>query len=51
MREYVAAVRAAVAGGNPVMAPEKLDDWAAWALRHADEIDPLAAALAKEIEG
>jgi hypothetical protein len=41
LRDYVAAVRAAVAEGNNVVPPDRVEEWAAWALDHADEIDPI----------
>ena len=44
LREYVAAVRVAAARGRNVVPADRLEEWAAWALEHADEIDPITSA-------
>jgi len=44
LREYVAAARAAAATGKHVVPAAEFDRWAAWALAHADEIDPISGA-------
>lgn len=43
IRGFVAAARAALSDGARPNDPERLEVWSAWALAHADEIDPLAS--------
>jgi len=48
LRDYVAAVRDAADRGEISADPKALDEWAAWALAHADEIDPVRRGNALE---
>jgi len=43
IREYVIAIRASATEGSNVLPADRLESWAAWALAHADEIDPMVA--------
>ncbi len=45
LRDYVAAVRVAVAEGRNVLPSDRLEEWAAWALNHADEIEPIESGV------
>ena len=41
VRDYVSAVRTAAEGNGIDLAPDVVDEWASWALAHADALDPL----------
>ena len=41
VRDYVAAVRTAAEGNGIDLTPDVLEEWASWALAHADALDPL----------
>lgn len=43
IRDFVAAVRAALSNGTPLDQAQTVEAWSAWALAHADELDPLAS--------
>jgi len=48
LRDFVHAVRSAVLAGSSFVPKDQLEPWSAWALQHADEVDPLFEAKRNE---